>query len=203
MRVLPDAAQNCTGQPRNQKDPVDLLLRKLVVGAAMLLWPVTAVLAQTTVILPDSTQTTPVSAYVPEQLRVTVPAGVSFNVTNIGTATAANVVTVAIDQIIVTTATKQIRLALRAVTASFTPPESGAATWTASDVSWNAASWTAATGAGGTLSSAVFTPVATCAAGATACSTTTLMFSLAANPAVQRSGTHRLVVTWKLESIGS
>ena len=36
----------------------------------------------------------------------------------------------------------------------------GATTWSASDVSWNAATWTAATGVAGTLSNAAFNTVA-------------------------------------------
>jgi hypothetical protein len=159
--------------------------------------------AQTTVVLPDTSQTTTMSVNVSEQARVAVPAGISFNVTNIGAATAAAAATVTIDQIVLATATKQLRISLQATAASFTAPVAGATTWSASDVSWNAATWTTATGVGGTLSNAAFNTVATCSAGAAGCSTTGLVFSLASKPAVQRSGTHTLVVTWKVESIGS
>jgi hypothetical protein len=160
-------------------------------------------LAQTTVVLPDTSQTTTMSVNVSEQARVAVPAGISFNVTNIGAATAAAAATVTIDQIVLATATKQLRISLQATAASFTAPVGGATTWSASDVSWNAATWTAATGVSGTLSNAAFNTVATCSPGVAACSTTGLVFSLAAKAAVQRSGTHTLVVTWKVESIGS
>ena len=162
-----------------------------------------SVLAQSTVVLPDTSQTTTVSVTVSEQARVVVPAGISFNVTNIGASTSAAAATVTIDQIVLASASKQLRLSLQATSASFTPPVPGDTTWAAADVSWNAAAWTAAAGLGGTLSNSTFNTVATCDPGAAACSTTGLVFSLAAKPAVQRSGTHSLIVTWKVESIGS
>jgi hypothetical protein len=70
-------------------------------------------------------------------------------------------------------------------------------------VSWNAASWTAATGATGTLSSSAYNTVATCDAGAAGCSTSGLVFTLGANSGVRRSGNHTLVIRWRLESTGS
>jgi hypothetical protein len=45
--------------------------------------------------------------------------------------------------------------------------------------------------------------VATCTADTATCSTTGLVFTLAAKTTVQRSGNHTLSVTWKFESIGS
>ena len=183
-----------------------LLVRQVRIGTAlagMLTLCSASALAQTTVVLPDTSQTTTVSVIVSEQARVAVPAGISFNVTNIGAATAAVAASVTIDQIVLATATKQLRLSLQATAASFTAPAGGGTTWAASDVSWNAAAWTAATGTGGTLSNASFSTVATCSPNATECSTTGLVFSLASKPTVQRSGTHTLVVTWKVESIGS
>ena len=159
--------------------------------------------AQATVVLPDTSQTTTVSVSVSEQARMAVPAGISFTVTNVGASTAAAAATVTIDQIVLASSTKQLRLSLRADSASFSAPVGGETTWDASDVSWNAATWTAAAGLGGTLSNSSFNTVATCDAGATGCSTNALVFSLAAKPAVQRSGTHTLIVTWKVESIGS
>ncbi len=157
--------------------------------------------AQTTVTLPDTSQTTTVSANVSEQARVIVPSGITFNVTNIGVSTVASAATVTVDQIVTATATKQLKLSLQANAASFTPPVGGATTWAATDVSWNAAAWTNATGSTGTLSNSAYTTVATCQADAAACSTTGLVFTLAAKATVQRSGTHTLVVTWKFESI--
>jgi phosphotransferase system glucose/maltose/N-acetylglucosamine-specific IIC component len=176
--------------------------REGFVAAAALLMALPSA-AQTTVVVPDTSQTTTISVVVSEQARIAVPAGVAFGVTNVNAVTAAAPAAVTIDRIVLSSATQQLRLSLQANAAGFTPPDPGATTWSAGDVSWNAAAWTAATGAGGTLSNAAFTEVAACDAGASACSTTELMFSLAPAPAVQRAGAHTLIVTWKIESIGS
>lgn len=157
--------------------------------------------AQTTVTLPDTSQTTTMSANVSEQARVTVPATVTFSVTNIGVSTAATAASVTADQIVTSSAAKQLRISLQANAASFTPPVAGSVTWSAADVSWNAATWTNATGTAATLSNSSYNTVATCQADATSCSTTGLVFTLGAKPTVQRSGAHTLVVTWKFEGI--
>lgn len=162
-----------------------------------------AVSAQTTVTLPDTSRTTTLTAAVSEQATVTVPAGVTFTVTNIGIATDAPAATLAVANIVLATATKQLRISLQGNAAAFTPPVGGATTWAVADVSWNAAAWTNATGAAGTLSSAAYNVVATCSADAAACSTNALVFTLAANTGVKRSGNHVLVVTWRFESIGA
>ena len=159
--------------------------------------------AQTTVALPDTSQTTLLTATVSEQARVIVPASVAFSVTNISNNTAASASTVTIDRIVLATATKQLKVSVQAAAANFTPPVVGATTWAASDVSWNAAAWTHATGVSGVMSAATFTQIATCDPGVVDCSTTALTFTLAAKPTVARSGAHTLVVTWKVESIGS
>ena len=179
------------------------LLPAVVIGAAILVGQAAVVAAQSTVTLPDTSQTTTVSIAVSEQARVAVPSGISFSVSNVGAATAAAAATVTIDQVVLASASKQLRVSLKANAAAFTPPTAGDTTWPASDVSWNAAAWTAASGAAGTLSQTAFNTVATCDAGVAGCSTSALVFTLAPNPAVQRSGTHTLVVTWKVESIGS
>ena len=159
--------------------------------------------AQTTVTLPDTSQTTLLTATVSEQARIVVPASVSFNVGNIANSTAASAATVTIDRMVLASATKQLRISVQANAASFTPPAVGATTWSASDVTWNAASWTRATGVSGVMSSVSFTQVATCDPGAADCSTTDLIFTLGAKPTVNRSGAHTLIVTWKFEGIGS
>lgn len=159
--------------------------------------------AQTTVTLPDESQSTTMTASVSEQARVNVPGSATFNVTDISSSTAASAVSVTIDNVVLETGTKQLKVSLQADAASFTPPIALATTWAAGDVSWNAASWTSATGASGTLSDAAFTEVATCAADTAGCSTTGLTFTLAPNTSVKRSGNHTLAVTWKFESIGT
>jgi hypothetical protein len=159
--------------------------------------------AQSTVVLPDTSQTTLLTANVSEQATVTVPAGVTFNVTNINNSTAASAASVTVTGIVLGTATKQFKISAQAGAASFTPPVVGATTWSASDVTWNAAEWTNATGSSGALSSASYNTIAECTADAAACSTTGLVLTLGAKPTVKRSGNHTLSVTWKFESIGS
>ncbi|HUG81493.1 MAG TPA: hypothetical protein VML01_07510 [Bryobacterales bacterium] len=159
--------------------------------------------AQTTVTVPDTTQSTTMTAEVSEQARVNVPAAATFTVTNISGSTAASAVSVTIDNVVLATATKQLKVSLQAAAAAFTPPIALATTWAAGDVSWNAATWTSATGAAGTLSDTAYTAVATCAADSAACSTTGLTFTLAPKTTVKRSGNHTLAVTWKFESIGA
>jgi hypothetical protein len=159
--------------------------------------------AQSTVVLPDTSQTTLLTANVSEQATVTVPAGVTFNVTNITNSTAASGASVTVSNIVLGTATKQLRVSVQGNAASFTPPVVGATTWAAGDVTWNAASWTNATGASGTLSSSSYNTVADCTADAASCNTSGLVFTLAAKPTVKRSGNHTLTVTWKFESTGS
>jgi len=161
----------------------------------------TSAWAQTTVVLPDTTQTTTLTATVGDQARVTVPTGVSFAVSDIALSTAASAASVSVANIVLATASKQLRLSLQAEAAAFTPPVSGSPSWAAGDVAWNAATWTNAAGAAGTLSSSAYNPVATCTADVSSCSTVGLTFTLAANTTVRRSGNHTLVVRWKFESI--
>ena len=179
-----------------------LCVRVSAIGAMVLAFSSTA-FAQQSVTLTDTSQTTTLTANVSEQARVTVPAGVTFNVTNVASNTAATAASVAVQSIVLATATKQLHVSLQANAASFTPPVGGATTWDAGDVSWNAPAWTNASGAAGTLSNASYTSVATCTAGAADCSTTGLVFTLGAKATVQQAGNHTLVVTWKFESIGS
>jgi hypothetical protein len=185
----------------------DMKRLKLIVrtgtAVGILLFGAGVAAAQTAVALPNSSQTTTMTANVSEQARVVVPSGVTFNVTAIGSATTASAASVTIDQVVLATATKQLKVSLQANAADFTPPVALAATWAAADVTWNAATWTNATGAAGTLSATAYTAVATCAADAAGCNTTALTFSLGAKTTVKRSGNHTLAVTWKFESIGT
>jgi hypothetical protein len=155
------------------------------------------------VTLPDTSQNTDVTASVSEQCQITVPNSITFNVTDITSPTAASAASVSISNIVLATATKQLKLSLEANAASFTPSVSGATTWSAGDLTWNAASWTNATGAAGTLSNSSYTEVATADADVASASTTGLTFTLAAKSSIKRSGNHTLAMTWKVESIGS
>jgi hypothetical protein len=171
-------------------------------ASALVLGLAASASAQTTVALPNQSQQTILTANVSEQARVTVPAGISFGVTSVAASTAAPAASVAIDNIVLATGTKQLQVSLQANAASFTSPD-GSTTWSAGDVTWNAATWTNATGAAGTLSNSAFNNVAQCAQGVASCSTAGLVFTLAPNTSVVRSGSHTLVVSWKFESIGS
>jgi hypothetical protein len=159
--------------------------------------------AQVTVGLPDTSQTTILTAVVAEQARVTFPSGVSFTVADVASSTASANASVNVSNIVLATASKQLKISLQANAAAFTAPVSGATTWSASDVTWGAGSWTNATGAAGTLSNSAYNEVATCAADAASCDTSSLVFTLGAKSTVQRSGNHTLVVRWRVESIGS
>ena len=179
-------------------------MRKLLIPllASVFVLSVTSVgYAQQSVALPDTSQTTTLTANVSEQARVTVPSGVTFNVSNVSSNTAGGAASVTVTSIVLATATKQLKVSLQANAASFTPPIVGATTWSASDVTWNAASWTNATGAAGTLSNSAYNTVATCTADVADCSTTALVFTLGAKATVKRAGNHTVVVTWKFESI--
>lgn len=178
-------------------------LLRLACAAAILCATATLAEAQVLVILPDTSQTTLVTATVSEQARVVVPAAVTFSVTDVSLSTAASAASVTVDRIVLATATKQFKISLQAAASSFTPPVVSATTWSASDVTWNAATWTSATGSSGTLSSSTYNTVATCTADAAGCSTTSLVFTLGPKTTVQRAGNHTLSVTWKFESIGS
>jgi len=143
---------------------------------------------------------TAAAAKVTESARVTVPAGVTFPVTDVRTSTAAPAAALTATQIVLDSTTAQLRISLRAGASTFTPPKVGAATWSAGDVSWNAAAWTAAVGTSGTLTQGSYNVVATCNANVTGCSTTALVFTLAPKTTVKRSGAHTMIVTWKFES---
>jgi hypothetical protein len=159
--------------------------------------------AQATVPLADTTQTTVLTAVVNEQAKVTFPSGVTFTVNDVTGPTIGSVAGVTISNIVLATATKQLKVSVQADAAAFTPPVVGAATWSAGDVTWSASTWSSATGAAGTLSNSAYNEVTTCAAAAANCSTSGVVFTLAPKPTVQRSGSHTLTVRWKVEAIGS
>jgi hypothetical protein len=160
--------------------------------------------AQTAYVLPETSQATTLTAAVSEQAQIAVPSAVNFAVTDILSNKAATAAEVTVTNIVLATETKQLRISLRANAASFTPSVTSATTWSASDVSWAAATFSnLGVSPGGTLSSAADTIVVTCAADAASCSTTDLVFTLAAKGAVKRSGNHTLGMTWKFEAIGT
>lgn len=162
--------------------------------------------AQTVVTLPNSTQTTTLTANVSEQAQVAVPVGVTFNVQDVSLNTAASSASVTVNSIVLATATKQLKISVKANAAAFVHSQVGATTWAASDVSWNAATFSnSGVGSTGALSTSTstYTVLATCAADAASCSASDLVFTLAANSAVRRAGSHTLGMTWKFEAIGT
>ena len=66
--------------------------------------------AQTNVTVTDTTQTTTFTAAVAEQARITVPAGIAFSVNNVSSSTSNGDVAVAVQNIVLTTATKQLTI---------------------------------------------------------------------------------------------
>jgi hypothetical protein len=156
--------------------------------------------AQSTVTLPDTSQSSTLTASVSEQCRITVPSTITFNVTDISANTNATA-SVTITNIVLSAATKSLKLSLQAGAASFTPPVGGATTWAAGDVTWAAGTWTNGTGQAGTLSNSAYVEVATSDADAASMSNASLTFTLAAKTSVKRSGSHTLSVTWKVESL--
>lgn len=171
------------------------------IGALLTLGVGSLASAQVLVTLPDTSQTTTLTATVSDQATVTTPANVTFNVTNVASSTAGSAAAVTVTGIVLPTAADQLKVSVKANAASFTPPVALATTWVAGDVSWTAGTWTNATGAAGTLTNASFTEVATCAADASGCNTASVPFTLAANSSVRRSGNHTLVITWKFEKL--
>ena len=175
---------------------------RMALACGVLLLGAGAAGAQTPVTLPDTSQTTTFNANVSEQATVTVPATVTFTVSDVTQTTDSAAQAVTVTSIVLETATKQLKISIQANAASFTPP-AASTTWDAGDVSWNAGTWTDATGASGTLSDAAYNEIATCDAGVAGCSVADLVFTLAAKPGVTIAGTHSLVATWKFESIGA
>src|SRR5690349_8562168 len=95
-------------QRRHMPSRIDRGSRPVALGvlAAALTLVASAAVAQTAIALPDTSQTTTLTANVTEQAKVTVPAGVTFNVTNAGNSTAASAASVTVQNIVLATSTK-------------------------------------------------------------------------------------------------
>jgi hypothetical protein len=156
--------------------------------------------AQTVMTTTGNTATT-LSANVSEQAQVTVPATVAFAVPNISLAATSSPQTVTLSNIVLSSASKTLRMSVSAP-ASFTPSVVGSPTYAVDAVSWNASTFTSGTGVAGTLA-ATDVVLATCVAAVVTCGTTNLVFTLAPNTGILRSGAHTLLMTWKFESMGS
>ena len=158
--------------------------------------------AQTNIVLPDITKTTTLTAVVAEQADLSLPAAVTIDVPDVNAQSARPNQVVTISNIVLASATKQLRLSIRANAATFTKPPSSSVTWNASQLSWTSTqAWSNAVYSEGTLSDSAFNVVATCDAGVSSCSTTRLKFMLEPNPSIRRSGSYTIGITWKIESI--
>ena len=152
--------------------------------------------------LPDTSRTTTAVAVIIEQVLVTVPATITFAVTDISVATPSTVASpVSVTNIVLATLTKQLKISIKAGGLTFT----GSTTpFNASDIRWTGGTWTNAISqpSGGTGLTTTYKEIATCTAGALACATTDAVFSLASNTSIALSGTQSLTISWKFESIG-
>jgi hypothetical protein len=171
------------------------------VGALMVLAVTRVASAQVLVQLPDSSQTTTLTATVSDQATVTTPANVTFTVNDVASSTAGSAAAVTVTGIVLPTATDKLKISVKAAAASFTPPVALATTWDASDVSWTGGTWTNATAASGTLSSASFGEIAPRDAAVPASNRSAVAFTLAAKPSVRSSGNHTLTITCKFEKL--
>jgi hypothetical protein len=187
-----------------------LLLTPRRISTSFIAWAVvvtaSAAQAQTSVTLPSASELTTLTAAVAEQADVSLPAAVTFTVNNVNAGTSQTNLDMTVSNIVLATATKQLRISLQANAATFTPPATTSITWNASAVSWSftgGSPWTNGTGTAGTLSHLAYNTVATCNAAVSSCSTTRLKLSLGSNSSIDRSGTYTLVITWKVESIGT
>lgn len=165
----------------------------LAFGIAQVAWA-----AQVT--LPDTSQTTTFTANVSEQAVVSVPASISFNVTDVASPTQATADATVSATTIVLSDGNALKVEIKANSDNFTAPAGGSVTWAASDISWDAATWENGSGSSGQLSSAAFTEVAASSTNASSLSTSDLTFTLAAKSSVDRAGNHTLIATWKFSS---
>lgn len=149
--------------------------------------------------LPSTSHTTTLTATVSEQATISVPAGITFTVTDATAPTTAASGTISCTNVVLANL-KTLKISLQANAAAFTPPTGGSVTWSAGDVSWNAGSWgTGPTGTAATLSNSAYATVVTTAANA-ASVTGSCTFTLAPK-AIDRAGSHTLAMTWKVESL--
>lgn len=160
--------------------------------------------AQTNIVLPDTAKTSTLTAAVAEQANLSLPATVTIDVNDVNAESARPNQTVTISNIVLASATKQLRLSIRANAPTFTKPPASSVTWNASQLSWTSTqAWTNAVYGEGTLSDSAFNVVATCNPGVSSCSTTRLKFILEPNASIRRSGAYTIGITWKVESIGT
>ena len=139
-----------------------------------------------------------VTAEAQETVRVTVPSTATFNVTNVTMTTEALPVRVSFDTLIVLPG-RGLRVSVKADSANFTRPVASGLSIPATKVSWTASNASGGTGAGGSLNSSSYTTMFEGTAGQL-WGGVDLAWKLAAPGGGIRSGSHSLVVRYKLEA---
>jgi hypothetical protein len=130
---------------------------------------------------------------------ISIPSSVSFNVTNVGVATAGSPTQFRISFLgLVLPLFQKFSIKVRANSANFTPPSGTGIP--AANVSWTATGASGGSGVSGTLSSVTYNSVFVGNAVALL-GYVDLAWSLAAPGAGIRAGNHTLTLVWKLESI--
>jgi hypothetical protein len=174
---------------------------RAIVTVAMLACSVVGANATSAVPLtPDAgSTTTTVTATVPEQCEVSLPATCAFTVSDITQAYTTDVSVGA--SYIVLNDGNSLRLSMQAAAPSFTGPVVGHHSYAASAISWPADTWSNGTGAAGTLSDVSAVPVVLSSANAGTMGDATLPITLASDVLVDRAGNHTLTVNWIVESV--
>jgi len=134
-----------------------------------------------------------------EEARVTVPAGITFFVTDVASTTSAssNPVVVSFQEAVIDSG-KVLRVSVRAVASNFTPPSGNQ--MAASRAHWTIASATSGSGFAGAVDGTNWVPVYQSVVQPTSGSVQ-LQFQLNAPGASIRAGEHTLELQWLFESI--
>jgi hypothetical protein len=140
----------------------------------------------------------PCMAEAQESVRITVPAGVSFTVTDVSANTSASPARVSFDTAILLPL-RRLRISVRADAANFTSPLPAGALIPAAKATWTTSNASGGTGSSGTLSSAAYT-VAFESSLLALSGGVDVNWTLTAPGGGVRAGAHTLVVRYKLES---
>jgi hypothetical protein len=133
-----------------------------------------------------------------ESVRITVPAGVSFAVTNVNADTASAPANVSYNLAILLPL-RRLRISVKADTANFTSPPPASGLIPASKAVWTTSNASGGTGSSGTLSSAAYGVVYESNV-LTLSGAVDVNWTLKAPGAGIRAGAHTLAVRYKVES---
>lgn len=133
-----------------------------------------------------------------ETVDVTVPPGVSFNVTDVTQNTAAPTVTLSFTNASLN-GNHQLEISVMAAAPNFTPP-AGTVTIPASNVTWTATT-PDGTATGGTLSATTYTRIYISSRPCPASGSVDITFTLAAPGTGIRAGDHTLPLRWMFDSV--